>query len=87
MDVITANLDEKRREIAANDNPDLLPVISVLEAADKLTGIARDQANKCYSFDFALDGEMYVSSPKLYAELIAAAPTVGLKLVSRNGAL
>ncbi len=60
----------------------------MLEAAQNLTGAAREQFITAYSFENALDGGVYVWGGKTaaikYPDLCAQAPALGIRLFGRG---
>lgn len=62
---------------------------ALLVAAQGLTGEARKQFSRHYSFELALEGTIYVGSERHARaecpDLLAQAPALGIKLVGRGG--
>lgn len=85
-DLKTAQFERYDNEMY-NTSEEYINLLGLLKKAETLSDAAKAEFVKVWSFDFALDGELYLGSkktaPAVYPNIIAEAPAAGIKIVTR----
>lgn len=85
-DLKTAQFERYDNEMYANDT-DTQNMLNLLRKAATLSDAAKAEFVKAWSFEFALDGELYLggkrSAAAVYPNITAEAQAAGIKIVTR----
>ena len=83
LETLTAQMNANyNNDMYANDE-DTQNALGLLTRAATLSHQAQVEFVKAWSFEFALDNQVYVPTPRLYPTLVSEAAAAGIQIVGR----